>query len=224
MKLSKLNRKRMPTHGLRESMEIRLIYRRLSLPFTYILYHIGVTANMTSLLMLALCIVSAGLIVLGHPFVGILLWQVWLIFDSVDGELARLRNQSSSSGWFLDLIFENFCFPINFIAIGLFTELELIGFAIAFLWLVCITIRYNYLECLSATMYNDDEIRVKDTKPEKFLRYISYGEFKNPVGWLAIICAIVNRFDVFLWIMFAYLLIRMIFQIVSLYLSLWRVD
>jgi len=225
MELKELMEKRMPTHGMREALDIRFFYRWVSLPLTYIFYHIGLTANVVSYLMISISILSAILIYQGEIVVGIALWQLWLILDSVDGEIARLRKECSSKGWFLDLVFENFCFPINFIAIGFAFDQEILGFAVASLWILGISIRYNYLECLSQTHYNDEDMRNRDGLIMKVLRYLSYGEFKTVIAFWALVCAILFfKMYNFLYLLTVILSIRTVIQIIVLGHSLSKCD
>ena len=225
MKLRELMDKRMPTHGMKEALDIKYVYRWLSLPITYISYHIGLTANMISCLMIGISVLTSILIYQGEIVVGIALWQLWLVLDSVDGEIARLRNECSSKGWFLDLVFENFCFPINFMAIGYAFDQEAWGFTVAFLWLLGITVRYNYLECLSHSHYNDGDMRNRDGIIMQLLRYITYGEFKTVIAFWALVCAVLFfKLQSFLYWMMIILSIRSLIQIIVLASSLDKCD
>jgi len=220
MKWNKLAKKRMPTHGLKEAWDIRNFYRKVSLPITYVLYHLGFTANMVSILAMVVSIFTGLLIIKGYLILGIALWQLWLILDSVDGEIARLRKSSSASGWFLDLVFENLCFPFNFIALCIWINFDLVGWILAFLWILGIVIRYNYLECLGKN--KDEYIRSKDSGIQAIIRYLTYGEFKTVVAFFTLVFALINMTWLFLILLFCYLVAKTILQINILYFSLKR--
>lgn len=224
MKLSELAKKRMPTHGMKEALDIRYFYRWISLPITYMLYHLGFTANMVSILMMAFSVYTAFLIVSGKVILGIALWQFWLVLDSVDGEIARLKNECCASGWFLDLVFENICFPINFIALGLWLNpqppIGWIGWILAILWITGIAVRYNYLECLGNL--KNAYIKSRDNRKEKIIRYLTYGEFKTVVAFFALIFAIFNLVWLFLILLLFGLMLRTLLQTMILYVSLKR--
>src|SRR5215472_6746087 len=63
---------------------------------------IGMTPNMATLLGLLLNAVAAGIIASGSLRVGGIMLLVAGLFDMVDGALARVRNQKTTFGAFLD--------------------------------------------------------------------------------------------------------------------------
>jgi phosphatidylglycerophosphate synthase len=81
----------------------RLFTLRVSVYVTAVLLPLGVTPNMVSLLNLVIGISAWILIGLDTcVLVGVLLIHVYAVLDSVDGELARAKGQSSLKGLFLE--------------------------------------------------------------------------------------------------------------------------
>ena len=81
----------------------RLFTLRVSVYVTAVLLPLGVTPNMVSLLNLVIGISPWILIGLDTcVLVGVLLIHVYAVLDSVDGELARAKGQSSLKGLFLE--------------------------------------------------------------------------------------------------------------------------
>ena len=75
---------------------------RLIEPAAMVLGRMGLTPNMLTLIGLALILVTAGVIALGHPFWGGVLFILSGIFDALDGTLARMTNRKTRFGAFLD--------------------------------------------------------------------------------------------------------------------------
>lgn len=92
-----------PTAGLLD----RTLMRPISLRITRLLASTPVTPNQISILCLGLALCAAALVSSSRPVVaatGALLFVVMRIVDCVDGELARLRYQSSRFGEWLDTV------------------------------------------------------------------------------------------------------------------------
>jgi CDP-diacylglycerol--glycerol-3-phosphate 3-phosphatidyltransferase len=71
-------------------------------PVATALGRLGLTPNMLTLVGLALIIVTAVVIALGHPFWGGVLFVLSGVFDALDGTLARVTNCRTRFGAFLD--------------------------------------------------------------------------------------------------------------------------
>jgi len=99
----------------------KLVGRRISIYFTRILLPLGVTPNQVTLLSISFGVVGSILLAfnrVGLSLLGVLLLQLWFIFDCVDGELARIRDQSSINGLFLDLVGHCVVDPLTFICLA----------------------------------------------------------------------------------------------------------
>jgi|GEM_PF-2633916 len=116
----------------------RLVGRRISIYFTRLLLPLGVTPNQATLLSIGFGVAGGILLAFnraGLSLIGVLLLQLWFVFDCVDGELARIKKQSSINGLFLDLVGHCVVDPSTFIclAFAAYQGIPRIGiFALAF--------------------------------------------------------------------------------------------
>lgn len=82
----------------------RLTYYKVSIYFTWLFLHTSITPNQVTLL--SLLAGFSGCILLTFPgyfpILGVILFQFWIIFDMVDGEIARYKNICSLTGAFFD--------------------------------------------------------------------------------------------------------------------------
>lgn len=82
-----------------------LFTRRVSIYITALLHPLGVSANAVSGFSLLVVVAACGLIGCGHGwqvFAGIACVHLFAVLDSVDGELARLRQTFTLKGLFLE--------------------------------------------------------------------------------------------------------------------------
>jgi len=130
-----------------------LIWRRLSLPITFLLAKTRISANQVSILSLVFGILAAFSYSYGTPdylILGSFLLFVYQLLDNVDGEIARLKKQTSVKG----RLYDNYtgvikdCFLIFGLTIGFSRQMESInifyleeniptwylGFSILILW------------------------------------------------------------------------------------------
>jgi len=90
------------------------INRRISIRFTRLYLILGLSANQATLTSLLLGITAGIFFTRPHPlywFIGLSILYLSLIFDNVDGEIARYRKQSSSEGTYFDVIVMYFLYP-----------------------------------------------------------------------------------------------------------------
>lgn len=111
---------------------VNMLCRLFSFPITYLLYHMGCTPNMATIVGFLLRMAAAVFIALNgfgfRPpgtdsviylvFGGTLCW-IGLVFDGVDGELARLKNAHSDFGYWLDGVLDRVSDPFILIAVSL---------------------------------------------------------------------------------------------------------
>lgn len=76
--------------------------RRAFTPLAHLFARFGITPNQVSTAGFMLSIISAALIVLDHWVAGAIVFLVASSFDLIDGTLARLDNQTTVFGKFLD--------------------------------------------------------------------------------------------------------------------------
>jgi len=81
--------------------------RRFSIYVSYLFWKLGMTANQVTILMIICSLTGSLSYVLRNIYVniiGIVLFQLSYFLDHVDGEVARLRKQSSLFGVYLDQV------------------------------------------------------------------------------------------------------------------------
>ncbi len=116
----------------------KLVGRKISVYFTKFLLPLGITANQATLFSIGFGVAGSILLAFnkaGLSLLGIFLLQLWFVFDCVDGEIARVRNQSSINGLFLDLVGHCVVDPLTFIclAFAAYQGIPKVGiFALAF--------------------------------------------------------------------------------------------
>jgi phosphatidylglycerophosphate synthase len=84
------------------------VLRKISPYFTKFFITHGITANQVSIMGILIGILSAVMLSSGAVlmFVGCLFYQFWNLFDSVDGEIARVTDTKTRSGKYLETIGE----------------------------------------------------------------------------------------------------------------------
>ena len=100
------------------------IYRPLSKPMTLLLLHTPITPNQVTIFVGILGLI--GCVLTALPGQAMLVWGALLVFiagviDGCDGEIARLKLQSSPIGAWLDTIVDEITSVAYFIAIGIHT-------------------------------------------------------------------------------------------------------
>lgn len=101
---------------------IRNYCRRVSIYITKALLYTPITANQVTLSMTALGVIAGVLLAFGNYWLSIvaaLLMHLMAILDSVDGEIARYRMQSSKLGEFYDHFSHHITQPAIFIGMSL---------------------------------------------------------------------------------------------------------
>ena len=88
----------------RNRFYIYYVMRPLSIPFTIFSRWIGLTPNQATLLGNIFILISTILLLSGsqNTIAVVILYNLYCIFDHVDGNLARLGNSSSSFGKYYD--------------------------------------------------------------------------------------------------------------------------
>ncbi len=106
----------------RSSYWVQLWVRKASFPLTYLFINFGWTANMVSLLSWLVIFMGAIFISINNFYfilAGIILTNLWLILDCVDGNIARCKKQKSFMGDFYDAIAGYGPFAFTTIALGI---------------------------------------------------------------------------------------------------------
>lgn len=109
-------------------------YRELSYPIIKLLINTSVTPNMVSYFNIIIVFFTFLLFLFGHYYVGVLFLFTWVIFDYVDGGLARVKNIFSVYDSFLDYLSTKILPPLLFLSIGINEELVLVSLIPVFLY------------------------------------------------------------------------------------------
>lgn len=94
----------------------KYIYRNISFIITFIINKTKINANQVSAFMMLIGFISAILFMLNKFIIGIIFLHLWYLFDIIDGEVARIKNQSSQTGAYFDHLIHFLNHP--FILIG----------------------------------------------------------------------------------------------------------
>lgn len=99
----------------------RLIGRRLSIYFTWLLLHTNITPNQLTVIHSFFSIGGSALLAIPSKNVllaGTLFFNLYLILDSSDGEIARYKKQTSALGGYLDTLSHIAIYSTLYTAIG----------------------------------------------------------------------------------------------------------
>lgn len=105
----------------KSSLWVKWIIRKLSFPFTFLFINLGFSAWSASVLSIfvalagctALCVDSAL-----WRAVGVVLVELWLVMDCVDGNIARVKKTSSPMGGCIDAFSGYFITAFVFFSVG----------------------------------------------------------------------------------------------------------
>lgn len=101
---------------------VRFIIRPVSFVITYFILRIKMTANQASFVSMLISLIGLTLVVIFHE--GGVLWALfvfnfWIIFDAVDGNIARVTKTFSDKGTYIDAISGYLYLLILYITLGL---------------------------------------------------------------------------------------------------------
>lgn len=120
------------------------LHRKYSIYLTKLLAATPLTANQVSVVMIGLAALGLSLIAAGHFESGLLMVIFSFVLDKCDGEMARLRRDTSAVGVYLDEIYHTAVPSGLFVAIGVrdwmtrnLTFDVALGLAIGYLVLIC---------------------------------------------------------------------------------------
>lgn len=104
----------------RSSIWARIFSRPVSFLFTFIFINLGISANVVSVISILDAILACVLIIMGGNFLyaGVGLFVFWHVLDCVDGNIARVKKESSYGGAFLDAVSGYVAPAFIFLAVG----------------------------------------------------------------------------------------------------------
>lgn len=94
-----------PKKNSNSSWWVKLWVRKASFPFTYLFINMGFSPNAVSILSIAFVLASCVGYAISTPaaiITAVVLINIWLILDCVDGNIARCRKQKTVYGEFVD--------------------------------------------------------------------------------------------------------------------------
>jgi len=182
----------------RSSLWVQLWVRKASFPVTYLLINSGWTANMVSVLSWIVIFAAAVLLCIDSfwcMFAGVILTNIWLVLDCVDGNIARVKKVKTFMGDFYDAVAGYGPFSFTTIALGVAAYhttslvpeeyrvwLILVGGMGAVANIYMRLIHQKYLNCFFAgkkILGELEEITLKDTEDKKSFSYIREQIDKN---------------------------------------------
>ncbi|MEA3323713.1 MAG: CDP-alcohol phosphatidyltransferase family protein [Euryarchaeota archaeon] len=99
----------------------KIFYRNISVYLTKLLLHTSITANHVTLFTIVLGLAAGILFSFGtysYILAGALLLQLWLIFDCVDGEIARYRGTAGICGKYIESLDHCITEPFTVVCVG----------------------------------------------------------------------------------------------------------
>src|SRR4030042_2567449 len=99
----------------------RLIGRRLSIYFTWLFLHTNLSPNNVTLIHTIFSLGGSALLAIPNKtalLVGALFFNLYLILDSTDGEMARYKKQTSALGGYLDTLSHIAIYGTLYLALG----------------------------------------------------------------------------------------------------------
>ncbi len=115
-----------------DSLWCKILIRPVSFIVSWALINLGVTAFQVSVLAVVFPITAFALFIYSYPVTAIILLNIWLVLDCVDGNIARVQGPSRMGG-FVDAVSGYFMFGLSFFGAGLYLTLS-DGSAIPWIW------------------------------------------------------------------------------------------
>jgi phosphatidylglycerophosphate synthase len=104
------------------NFRLELTLRKFSIYLTKIFIYMGLTGNQITMMMMILGIISSFFFMPGkyyYSLIGIILFELHLLLDFVDGEVARYRKETSLKGTYLDYMTHAIVNPLIFIGLSI---------------------------------------------------------------------------------------------------------
>jgi phosphatidylglycerophosphate synthase len=202
----------------KEMYLIEKIYTyKLALPIVKYLANTFITPNMITILNLFLGLVSIILLLMNINLPVALLVQIYLLFDILDGNLARYAGKTSKFGAKLDNFCDRLCYNGFIFAAGynrVITEVLIIALLL------------HNLHGIVATFYILPRIRklkkVKRFGLKKVLmtKGIILGMDLSTLDFLLSVCIIINKLDIFVIVILVAYLVDILYRLVELRINM----
>jgi phosphatidylglycerophosphate synthase len=171
--------------------------RPVSKRISDILYGTKVTPNQISVIGVLLGILSAVFILTGNFIIAALVLYLSFVADCVDGELARLRNQFTKTGFWLESSLDSLSLLVPLVAVGYASEQwVLLSFTVSFMLLTRIRMMASDMASLKYNLNLKEGIIKNPVK--RILWQLRYG---NSVQYMILIIFLLfSRLDLVLWL------------------------
>ena len=197
---------------------VKLWVRKASFPFTYLFINLGFSPNAVSVLSIAFVLSACAGYAISTPasiITAVVLINVWLILDCVDGNIARCRKRKTTYGEFVDDIGGYYTVAFIYLAIGLcayntggvLTEaankwIIVAGGVASICDILARLINKDYVNfSKNRSDYVQDDYRTESKHSLSYVRR-RVGKELGVSGMfmpLTIICAIYNAYDLMVW-------------------------
>ncbi len=172
--------------------KMRLGFRWLLNPIVAFLNRLGLRPNTVTLIGLAGTAVSAVLIVLGQ-----LSWAGWLLLimgpvDALDGALARLRNEASAWGAFVDSVTDRYSELLVFLGLLIYFLMHQNPSAVILAYLAAAgSVLVSYVKARADASKLDANVGLL-TRAERYIVLVPCLVFRQPLAGLLIIAIFAN--------------------------------
>lgn len=196
------------------SLWVKTVIRKLSFPFTYFFINLGFSANAVSVLSIFVAVAACACYILpglGALIAAIVLINLWLVLDCVDGNIARCSKRKTVFGEFVDDIGGYYVEALVYLAIGVCAyRMGGIWFKEGNEWILIIGAISSSINILSRLIYKDyghfainadRSMQEEHTVDDKHSLYYIRNRVSKELGMsglfmpLTIICALTKSYD-----------------------------
>lgn len=193
---------------------VKLIIRKLSFPFTYLFINLGFSPNAVSVVSIFAVLAACVFFCLpgkGFLIAAIVLTNLWLVLDCVDGNIARCRKQKTVFGEFVDDIGGYYIEALIYLAIAINAfDNGGILFEKGNQWIIIIGALSSIINVLSRLIYKDyghfainadQSVQEEHTVDDKRSLYYIRNRVSKELGIsgifmpLVILCPFFNAYD-----------------------------
>ena len=209
----------------------RFIYRPISIYFAWILFKIGISANIVSLTSIFLTSIACIFLVSGNfvnALISSILFFIVAISDCVDGNIARASKKNSLKGEWLDAFSGYFVYAFQPLSIGLYLEKnDNVSLFIGF-WILCGSL-ISILNLLSRLIYQkSNNLLIQSKSIDQNLNYKKSFSLGNEIGLvgfmmpLLLLSIIISKLEYYLFFYFLVYIFSFIFTFLRIYIKTFK--
>lgn len=196
------------------SLWVKTLIRKISFPFTFLFINLGFSANAVSVLSIFVAISGCACYMIpnkGCIIAAIVLINLWLVLDCVDGNIARCMKRKTVFGEFVDDIGGYYVEALVYLAIGVCAfNMGGLWFKQGNVWIIVIGAVTSSINVLSRLIYKDyghfaihadKSMQEEHTVDDKHSLYYIRNRVSKELGMsgmfmpLIILCAIIKTYD-----------------------------